>query len=69
MNNTFAAIVEEIKRLSIEEWIELNFLTEKFITEKRRNEIHESHLDSLSEYKKGKLKFFSSSADLKKSLM
>jgi len=64
--NTFANIVEEIKKLSIDEWIELNFLTEKFIADKHRNEIHKNHLDSLKEHRKGKLKFVNNSSDLKK---
>ncbi|NTW31140.1 MAG: hypothetical protein HGB12_00645 [Bacteroidetes bacterium] len=63
--NTFATIVEEIKKLSLDEWIELNFLTEKFIVEKHRNEFHKNHLESLSEHRKGKLKFFNNSSDLK----
>lgn len=64
----FNQIVEEIKKLSVDEKEELHLLLEKYLIEARRDEIHTHFEESKVEYKKGKAKFTSSLKDLKKSI-
>ena len=66
--NTFANLIEEIQHLSIEEMQEIQFVTERYIAEKKRKEFYVSHKKSLKEYKDGKLKFSSDIDELKSSL-
>ena len=68
MSPNFETLVEEVRTRSIEEKVELKFLLERALIEERRSEIRANHRRSLDEVKRGKLKFSSSIADLKKSL-
>ena len=65
---TLATILEEVKDLSLEEMEELQFVTEKYIIEKRRTDFHSSHKKSLKELKEGKLSFSSNIDELRASL-
>ncbi len=68
MDNTFANLVEEIKKLSPEEKEELLDLLHKLLIDARRDEIHDNYQDSLKEVKEGKLKYSSKVSDLKKDI-
>lgn len=57
MNDSFAAVVEEVKNLSIEEKLELQALIEKYLAEERRQQIYENYQAGLSELNEGKLAF------------
>ena len=65
---SFGTLVEKIRTCSVEEKEELKFLLERALIEERRGEIRANHRRSLDEVKRGKVKFSSSIADLKKSL-
>jgi len=64
----FATIVEEVKELSMEEKSELSLILDRLVIEGRREEIAHHHLDTLAELENGKLKFYTSTADLFKAL-
>jgi hypothetical protein len=68
MENTFANLIEEIKKLSPEEKEELLDLLHKLLVDARRDEIHDNYQDSLKEVKEGKLKYSSKVSDLNKEL-
>ncbi len=61
----YDTLVESIKNLPLDEKEELKSLIEKYIIEERRNEIEAHYKKSLSELKKGKLKFSSDIKELK----
>ena len=65
---SFETLVEKVRSCSTEEKQELKFLLERALIEERRDEIHENHRRSMEELKRGKAKFSSSMAELKKSL-
>ena len=66
--NSFADIVEDVKKLDFEEIKELNLITEKYLIELERDMLLESHKQSIIEYKSGKLKFSSDINELKEIL-
>ena len=68
MSPSFETLVEEVRTRTVEEKEELKFLLERALIEERRDEIRANHRRSQDEVKRGKLKFSSSIADLKKSL-
>lgn len=68
MSATFATLVENVRKCSTEEKLELKSLLEHALIEERRREIKLYGRRSLDEFKRGKLKFSSSVNDLKKSL-
>ncbi len=65
---SFATLVENIRACSTEEKEELRFLLERELIEERRREIRENGRRSMEELKRGKLKFSSSTSELKKML-
>jgi len=56
MSGTFADIVDEVQKLSVEEKEELRLLLDKYLIEDRRAEIRENYLTTRKEEKEGKLK-------------
>ncbi len=66
---SFFEIIEEIKKFDYEELKELNLITTKYIVEIERDELHNSHLESLNEYNDGKLEFSSEFEKLKSMLV
>jgi hypothetical protein len=68
MSQTFAEIVEDIKRLSIGEKEELHELLRKYLIEERRREIRATAEASLEEYQGGKLQPFSNIEEMMDSL-
>lgn len=66
MRMEFEKIVNEIKKLQLEEKEEIKTLIEKYIIEERRGEIQNNYKKSKKEAKKGKLGFSSDIAELKK---
>lgn len=65
MKDNFAAVVEEVKNLSVEEKQELQALIENYLIEERREQIHGNYKDSLCELNKGGLVFSSDMNALK----
>lgn len=68
MSTTFGNIVEEIKKLSLEEKEELKFLIEKLMAEEARKKIFRNYKRSLEELQQGKLEFTSDINRLKNSI-
>lgn len=68
MSSVFTNIVEEVKKLSIEEKEELRFLLERYLIEERREEIYRNYRKSLKELLAGKLDFSSDVSKLKEML-
>ncbi len=58
---TFATIVDKVRKLSIDEIEELERILQKDRVEKSRKQFAKDHKNTLTEYKAGKLKF---SADI-----
>ena len=69
MSSSFAAIVEEIKALSIPEKQELHELIEKYLIEERREEIYQSYIHTLSEVEDNEAEFSPDTARLKEMLL
>lgn len=65
MNINFGNLVEEVKRLSIDEKEELKFLIEKFLAEEAREKIYKNYKKSLKELQTGELEFTSDIKSLK----
>ncbi|MGI8884836.1 MAG: hypothetical protein ACR2IA_11415 [Pyrinomonadaceae bacterium] len=65
MNRNFAGVVEDVQKLSLDEKTELADLLESFLTEERRLEIYENGKQSRAESEAGRLKFSSSTNELK----
>ncbi len=65
MMMTFAGVVEEVKRLSVDEKQELRSLLDQYLVEERRQEIYENYLASSQELSRGELSFSSDSTQLK----
>ena len=57
MNTNFAEVVEQVKKLSIEDKEELRALLEKYLVDERREEVLKNYDQSLNELKEGKLEF------------
>lgn len=68
MSTTFVNIVEEIKKLSLEEKEELKFLIERLMAEEARKKIYRNYKRSLKELQQGKLEFTSDINRLKNSI-
>ncbi|MBL7190550.1 hypothetical protein ISS30_02555 [bacterium] len=68
MCSSYDMLVEEIKKLSFEEKMEIKFLLEKYLIEERREEIFRNYQESMREEKSGKLKFSSDIDELKSQL-
>ena len=65
---TFYQVVEEVKKLSPEEIEELQVLLQKYLIEKRRDEILKSYEKSKMEDSQGKLVYHDNIDDLMKEL-
>ena len=63
MGQKYNIIVEEVKKLSVEEKEELKFLIEKYLIEERREEIFKNYQESKREIEEERLEF---SSDVKK---
>ncbi len=61
---TFAAIIEEVKKLSRAEKEDLHAMLDKILAEERRSEILNNHQQSMKELKKGRIKFYDNPKDL-----
>jgi hypothetical protein len=68
MNASFAAIVEEVQKLSTEEKEKLQILLAKYLVEARREEICQNYLDSKKRAERGELKFSNDVDELRKTL-
>jgi hypothetical protein len=68
MTTTFENLVEQVRACSHEEKEELRFLLEQALVEERREEILQSYRESRDEEKRGRIKFSSKVADMKKLL-
>ena len=64
MGVTFADLVEDLKKLSVEEKIVAKDLLDKFLIEERREEILRNYEDSRRNAANGTLKFSSDLAEL-----
>ena len=65
---SFATLVEEIKKLPLEDKLELKYLIEKYVIEERRSKIYKNYKKSLIEVEQGKLKFSDDADELMKEL-
>jgi tRNA A22 N-methylase len=65
---TYNILIDEIKKLPLDEKEDLKILLDKYLIEEKRNNIYENYKESLSEVKEGKIKFSSNTDELKKSL-
>lgn len=63
MSQKYNTLVEEVKKLSVEEKEELKFLIEKYLVEERREEIFKNYQESKKEIEEGQLEF---SGDIKR---
>ncbi len=68
MNQTFAAVVDEVQQLSFEEQTELRDLLEKYLIEARRDQILANAKQGMLEYERGELKAYSDVDELMKAL-
>ena len=68
MNGTFAAVVEEVQKLSIDEKEELRLLLDKYLVEARRTEIFDNYQNSQERLQRGELGFSDNIDELRKSL-
>lgn len=55
MNSSFAAVVEEVKNLSVGEKLELQNLLEKYLLEAKRQQIYENYQASRDELEAAQL--------------
>ena len=63
MSQKYNTLVEEVKKLSVEEKEELKFLIEKYLVEERRDEIFKNYQESKREIEEEQLEF---SGDIKR---
>ena len=63
MSQKYNVLVEEVKKLSVEEKEELKFLIEKYLVEERREEIFKNYQESKREIEEEQLEF---SGDIKR---
>ena len=68
MSETFAEIVEDVRRLSFTEKEELQELLRKYLIEERRAEIRDNLAAGLKEYREGKIQFFTNIDEMMDSL-
>lgn len=68
MSKKYNTLVEEVKRLSIEEKEELKFLIEKYLIEERREDFLKNYEKSKREIEEGHLEFSDNSKRLKEML-
>lgn len=68
MAGTFAALVEEVQKLSLEEKEELRQLLDKYLVEARRQDIYNNYVTTGEEEKQGKLKTASSTDEFRRML-
>lgn len=57
MQMTFSDLVNNVRNLTLNEKMEIKHILEKYIIEERRNEIHDSYLESKKEHKENQLNF------------
>jgi hypothetical protein len=50
MTTVFSSVIEEVKKLSVEEKEELRFLLDRYLIEERRSEIHQDYKASQKEF-------------------
>ena len=65
---TYNILVDEIKKLPLDEKEDLKNLLDKYLIEEKRKNIYDNYKDSLSEVKEEKIKFSNNIDELKKSL-
>lgn len=65
---TFSEVVEELKRFSTEEKLEIQLLLQQYLREERWDEIYENMQASLAEQESGSLTFSSDIDELKQLL-
>jgi tRNA A22 N-methylase len=65
---TYNILVDEIKKLPLDEKEDLKNLLDKYLIEEKRNKIYKKYKKSLSEVKEGKLKYSNNIDTLKKEL-
>ncbi|MCX6165000.1 MAG: hypothetical protein NTU73_09125 [Ignavibacteriae bacterium] len=65
---TYNILIDEIKKLPLEEKEDLKNLLDKYLIEEKRNNIYENYKESLSKVKEGKIKFSNNIDELKKIL-
>lgn len=58
MNRAFSNIIEDVKKLSVEEKEELRFLIERYLIEERREDISQNYRKSQNEHQENKLENF-----------
>ena len=68
MSQKYNILVEEVKKLSVEEKEELKFLIEKYLIEERREEILKNYQESKKEIEEEQLEFSSDIKRLKEML-
>lgn len=64
MEQTFASVVDSVQQLSYEEQSELRNLLEKYIVEKRREQIRKNGINGMLEYERGELTAYTNVDDL-----
>ena len=64
MEQTFASVVDSVQQLSYEEQSELKNLLEKYIVEKRREQIRKNANEGMLEYERGELTAYTNLDDL-----
>ena len=62
----FSNVIEDVKRLSIDEKEELLFLLDRYLIEERRSRIYQNYQESLKELQENKLEFSNNVSHLKK---
>ena len=65
---TYNLLVDEIKKLPLDEKEDLKNLLDKYLIDEKRNKIYKNYKKSLLEVKEGKLKYSGSTDTLKKAL-
>jgi tRNA A22 N-methylase len=65
---TYNILIDEIKKLPLDEKEDLKNLLDKYLIEEKRSKIYKKFKESLSEVKEGKIKFSNNIATLKKKL-
>lgn len=64
----FNNLVKEIKNLSIDEKIEIRAIIDKYLIEERRKDIYENYIQSVYDFREGKLSVYSDISKLKSDL-
>jgi|GEM_PF-1104888 len=66
MSTTFSDLVNDVKKLSLSEKIEIKHIITKTIIDEKREKIYKNYLKSKKEFKDNKLKFSNNINELKK---